>query len=1042
MSHDELRQEATVRADGVIGMERLFSAINGLQREACIEYAFKRIEGELGPMLGIIGGRFLIYGNPDAFNPSSFGTAFPDPRFLEEPIDQVVRRGDFLLIDDVISGGRISNGVEISACGVNSLAALPMWHGPEVVGRLYLAGGLPAAFTRERLPLLDAATGALTSVIMRTLEKAADERRMRELAVIGDVSKELLNASDAESLMRIVAHMIQRRWSFFDVCFFMVDHAAGDCALVEQVGAHPGKLPAGYRQNINTGLVGLSARSGRIVHSPDARNDPRRYIAFPEEDQAGCELCIPIVVQNEVVGVLHCESTHINGIDERDIAALETLATEIAYGVRNSRLVDALRRTLYDAEQARKELEYTIQCASVGITVSDLRGVLQKWSPSMERMLGYNASEVVGRLTMAFFSKEPYDLDRVLEKCRTDGSVKREIVFVTRDGREVIAEETRVPLYDEIGNHVGYTAFIVDITERKQLEERILAEKKKLNDALDAMGAGVALMDRQRRIVLTNRTLAEWFSDGRVQDNKKCHELYACSQEPCRDCPVERAFLTGHTERSEQTAVSPDGRKKYFEHIATPIQDADGEFRTVLKLTQDVTQSAMQLEQLRLMRELSDSLQASLDFDRLLHVILTCVTAGHALGFNRAFVLLADEDQRYLKGYMAVGPASPEDAMRIWWSLREKDLSLKGLLNDPSHVFNWESPINQICRKMVYPLDDGHYVLAKTYLGRQPALVHDAFNDPTVRPEFRELTGTRSFAAVPLMASDRALGVIVADNLFSGYAIVKEHVQLLSTFANQSGLALANAMAYKRLSEQMQILKDTQDQLISAERLATVGNMATHVAHEIRNPLSTIGGFAQSIARSCKDDTLCSQKSKVRRNAGIIFEEAVRLEHILANVMDFTRPRQPNLVPESINDVLDATVKLMSNELKRNGVECVRNLDAALPAVNLDSRHTKQVFINLIKNAIEAMAGNGGTLRIATRREGDCVIVEVGDNGPGMSEDVKKQLFTPFFTTKKNGTGLGLSVCQNIISDHGAEMTLMSEPGKGTTFHIKYPPSV
>jgi hypothetical protein len=276
------------------------------------------------------------------------------------------------------------------------------------------------------------------------------------------------------------------------------------------------------------------------------------------------------------------------------------------------------------------------------------------------------------------------------------------------------------------------------------------------------------------------------------------------------------------------------------------------------------------------------------------------------------------------------------------------------------------------------------------------------------------------------------MGVIIADNRFNRQPISEGLVRLLTTFASAAALSIANAEAYHRLEEQLQQLAEARDRLVRSERLAAIGSMATHVAHEIRNPLVTIGGFARSILRGADPATACGQHSR------IIVEEVMRLEKILANVMNFTKPSPPHRTEASIDQILDQTCVMLADACKSKNIEVVKEFRLGGEKTMVDAGQMLQVFLNVIQNAVDSIESSG-RITITTSAEDNRVRVDVKDTGVGMSAEVQESIFLPFFTTKSDGTGLGLAVSRKIVEDHGGEMQVQSAVGVGTTFSILLP---
>lgn len=227
-------------------------------------------------------------------------------------------------------------------------------------------------------------------------------------------------------------------------------------------------------------------------------------------------------------------------------------------------------------------------------------------------------------------------------------------------------------------------------------------------------------------------------------------------------------------------------------------------------------------------------------------------------------------------------------------------------------------------------------------------------------------------------------------------------------------------------------LESAQKKLLHAERLTAVGQGVVRVSHEIKNPLMIIGGFARQVARKIREDEASAKK------LNLIVEEVQRLEKLLTEVRDFTRVREPALQEDDINRVVRQVVDLMEASASATGVRL--NLEpAAEPGLcRFDPDQIKQVLINLVKNALEAMP-QGGTVTIRTRGNSRGIFVDVEDTGPGIPPEHLNEIFNAFFTTKEKGTGLGLAVSLKILNDHNGELLVSSRVGEGSVFSVRLP---
>jgi PAS domain S-box-containing protein len=485
-----------------------------------------------------------------------------------------------------------------------------------------------------------------------------------------------------------------------------------------------------------------------------------------------------------------------------------------------------------------------------------------------------------------------------------------------------------------------------------------------------------------------------------------------------------------------------EGQAHVLNIHAVPLLQTPEKIDGVLGIVEDVTEEQKHDYQLRMLNTIGLTLQSAINLEELLHLILTGITAGPALGFNRAMIFLPDETGFYLAGRMGVGPADGEEARRIWEKLKDEHISLETFLEkygkrrpDPDNVFN-----NRVrAQKLLLTAEDADFVATirrkKPYRGASNQAVCASCQ------KFFEALALRDFIAVPLVAKDRLIGMIIADYLYSKQQIDNEAIAFLEIFASQAAQAIERADANRRLEEEKhkleaayKELQTTHERLVHVERLATIGNMAGHVAHEIRNPLVAIGGFARSLRRLAKDN------QSILNVAEIIAEEVMRLEKILANVMLFTKYPKPSFQLADLNPIVDEACCLLQAEADQRHVKLIKTLAPDLPKLLLDPIQINQMLVNLARNGIQSIAAESGVVEVTTQlHEPQEVLVTVRDTGSGMPPNVLENVFNPFFTTKPDGTGLGLAICQHIITDHGGRITVESQVGGGTVFSISLP---
>lgn len=320
----------------------------------------------------------------------------------------------------------------------------------------------------------------------------------------------------------------------------------------------------------------------------------------------------------------------------------------------------------------------------------------------------------------------------------------------------------------------------------------------------------------------------------------------------------------------------------------------------------------------------------------------------------------------------------------------------------------------------------------------RPVISPEVRHDPRFQSSFDDLTGftTRSILCVPIKAKNRLLGVLELLNKRDGTQFDEEDLYIVSILANQIGIALDNARLYQKLQEKLLVtveeLKFTQSKLFQSERLAALGKLAQGVAHEVRNPVTIIGGMAQLLKKKIPA-TDPGQKFLQEISAAVS-----RLEKIVKEVESFARMPAPYLVSTDISGVIHSSLAAFTEQFASRGVALEVQMPPELPLVPLDASFMNQIFHHLLENALEAMPA-GGKLFLAVALEGGSVRITLRDTGLGIPAEILPLVFDPFFSTKPQGTGMGLTIAHRIISEHKGEMCLSSTPGVGTTVDLWLP---
>ncbi len=669
-------------------------------------------------------------------------------------------------------------------------------------------------------------------------------------------------------------------------------------------------------------------------------------------------------------------------------------------------------------------------------------------------------------------------------------------------------------------------------------------------------------------------------------------------QVPAEPCPSDTAREgPGHAESSSRE-TGPESDP------GVGLLDAAGGQERLLTVVKEQEARIRDLERsnngMALLLEILNHVQAADDLETTLRIILACVTSGYSIGFNRAFLFLLSEDGTRLRGALAVGPRSPQEASEIWKDIEEKANNLQDVVS-AARMGGREGDVEltELARRMEIGVGEGASMVEECILRGETKVVADP--DLLGEKEILRKLGSGTFVCTPITSVGRPIGVIIADNLITGEMPSDEQVGLLKALAYQVGQIIASTSHHEDIERRLQelstltevskgilsttdletdlllvarisaqvlnargavlrlvddetqelatkamfgltigemgqstdegaqsiaeevtrdgrarLMKDTSGyadsdpnlarrknlicvplakgdraigtltvfdrspteslghegfsnndlrfltvlagqaaiaidnaklidglrksqerirelhrHLLRSERLAALGELSSQVAHEIRNPLTAIGGFARSIQRRLGED------DPNRKHVDIIVKETDRLERILTEQLCFAKLSPPDLRAGNINGVIEEVVDLFREKFEAKKAVLDLELGDCLPDVMIDSDKMKQVFINLLQNAIDNIR-DGGRLWASSCRSERAVEVRIGNDGPQIERAMLDRLFVPFATTRSSGSGLGLAVTYEIVYEHGGTIDVRSEE-KETVFLLTLP---
>jgi PAS domain S-box-containing protein len=590
---------------------------------------------------------------------------------------------------------------------------------------------------------------------------------------------------------------------------------------------------------------------------------------------------------------------------------------------------------------------------------------------------------------------------------------------------------------------------------------------------LEAFEDGIYVMNQDLRVEYMNSAMMADFGDG---VGKKCHELLNQTEDKCPWCRSDEVFQ-GKTLRRE-IYVPLVGKTYYLKEI--PFEYAD---KTLSKLSiyRDITAKKKQEEMLW-----ASEAEFKTLFEHIATGVFISSKEGKFLNANQALLDMLGYDSK--EEFLSIDLPTdlyvrPEDR-RTFQEMMERDgrvidyevefkrkdgstipilltgharydhqgkvIGYEGLNVDLTQrklmekelkeAYDFMNKIVQSSPNSTMATDlKGNIIIwnraAEETLGYKAGEVIGKMNIDKIYPEdmarkvmqmlrSNEYGGAGKLKAYPMVYVRRD-GEVVEGTLSA--AIIYD----------ASGTEIASVGSFVDLRERLEMeraLRRTQEQLLQSEKLAAMGRLTSQIAHELNNPLYGIMNTLELLK------TEVSPQSKRRKILEMALSETLRLSELLRKMLSFSKPDQEQRQPVDINTVIDEILLLHEKQLRENDIHIATTFSDGLGQVNASKDQLRQVFLNMVANARDAMAG-GGTLTVTTSGDGEKVIIEVTDTGTGIKEEYMDKIFDSFFTTKGEvkGVGLGLSVCYGFIKDHGGDIVVKSEVGTGTTFVITLP---
>jgi PAS domain S-box-containing protein len=693
-------------------------------------------------------------------------------------------------------------------------------------------------------------------------------------------------------------------------------------------------------------------------------------------------------------------------------------------------IMDITERVLYQEEtlglyreviQTKEYLESIISNSADAIVTSDVEGLVTSWNLGAEKIFGFSEGDVIGAflpfVPEFLFEKERENIDRLKK-----GEVLKDIETLRRkkDGSIIEVSLTLSPIKDATGDVIGISGISRDISEKKRVEKELIRRNQEMSRLFfisSAMRSTLEL-DRLLRMVLTAVTMSDGMGFNRAilflidePRNVLKGVMGVGPASPDEAWQIWDDLSMKHktlNDVMQEIATNPLNKDSFMEKLTVGIEislDEDGAIIRAVKEKKSFNVPDVKTE------PLSDTVLIQ-QLGTQAYAVVPLISRNNVIGliwvdnyFNRKPIV--EEDMQFLASF-SNQIASAIESARLFEQVTMAEQQLENIfesISDMVYFVDKDYEIKNINRAVSSKVG----LPQSEIIGRKCYDIFHGVKEPLQRcPHHKTVNEKKAY--IEELEEPHLGGTFLTSS---------------SPIFDSAGEFIGSVHVVRDISE----LKILREKLVLSEKMAALGEVAAKVAHEIRNPLVSVGGFAKRLEKKLDGN--------LREYAGIIVKEVARLEGILKEILGFVKEVRLSRENISFNALVNDVLKLMTSDIKERGIMLVTDYGAS-PTLFIDPNRVKEAVVNIISNAIQSITGSG-SIYISTYVEKHEAVLEIRDTGSGIPEADRSFIFNPFYTTKASGTGLGLAITHKIIQEHNGRIEVESAVDKGTVFKVFMP---
>jgi PAS domain S-box-containing protein len=940
-----------------------------------------------------------------------------------------------LKVEDIRKESRFKEVQFTGAQDFLSMLAVPIIRNNEPLGVLTVQTREPYLYSDEELNVLKIISYKVVTAIKNAELYRNFRKQLEELKTLHEVTKAITSILSMDKLLPYICEEVTK---LFNARGCLLRLLEGDILQIKASFGLPEKIRHVRDLRLGEGIAGWVAQTGKPLLVDDVMKMPEN-MRIPEID-ATSVLCVPLKIGDRIIGTLGLydkkDKWGITAFTQQDLNTLNTFASASSIAIENARLyraeIEKEREMLslyWEVTQTKDYLESLIENSADAIITSDTEGLITSWNKGAEKIYGFTEEEVLGKFLPMVPSFLIEEEKKFIEKIKQKETIRNiETIRQTKKGELIEVSLTLSPILDSTGKVTGISGISRDISEKKRVEKQLIRKNQELSRLFFINSVIRSTLDLEKllRMVLTVVTMSDGLGFNRailfLVDEQQNIIKGVMGVGPANPEEAGRIWLSLQGKSLENIIEEIDRgyleKDSYLDQLSKSITIDLGEDCIVSRCVKE--KRPFNVKDARSETYINPELINKLGTE--VFGVVPLITRDKAIGVIWVDNLftgkeIKDEDLNFMMGFTSHIASAIENAKLFEEvSLARAELnnifeSITDMVYFNDKDFNIRHVNKAVLKRLGKP--------AEEIIGKKCYEVFHGTDRPWEKcPHAKTINTNKAFVEE------------IHDPYLGGTFVISSSPIFDSA---------KNLVGTVHISRDITELQALRERVATSERMAALGEMAARVAHEIRNPLISVGGFARRLAKKLNSE------SETYEYAKIIIEEVTRLEKILKEILNFVRGTK--IIKNKINliELLDSIINFARPAVMEKGNKLIKELPKSPIIANVDADRIKEAILNIITNANQAT--ENGIITVRTRQEDKEALIEISDTGCGISQEDIKNIFTPFFTTRDHGTGLGLAITHRIIQEHGGRIDVESvsnnfkegEMKSYTTFKIYLP---